>query len=113
MKKHKYFLIVLILFVISCAGFRESFKDMNPTQKITYFMGIYNRQYEDYKVTANRPDLSEEQKKLLREKRRILTSVYPLIQAYDLFVSKGNMPNGNKEEEIIDLLLELEQLIIE
>jgi disulfide oxidoreductase YuzD len=114
MKKYRYVACLLIfIFLFSCAGLIPvPIQEMTPKQRAAYFMGIYNRQDKDYKTKAAMPNLTEDQKKILREKRTALIKVYPLIQAYDIYVTEGNIPNKDIEREIMDLLSVLEQMVI-
>jgi disulfide oxidoreductase YuzD len=114
MRKYRYIACLLIfVFLFACAGMIPvSVQEMTPKQRAAYFMGIYNKQYEDYKIKATMPNLSEDQKIILREKRTALIKVYPLIQAYDIYVAEGNIPNKDIEREIMDLLSVLEQMVI-
>ena len=75
-------LMVLVLFIAGCATFGggKTYKDMTPKEKSTYFMGIYNKQYADTLAMANTPNLTEDQKKVVRTKKEILTKAWPMIR---------------------------------
>lgn len=109
-KKYHLLLLSFILFLLACAALMP-IEQMTPKQRAAYFMGIYNRQYEDYKVKAAMPDLTEGQKEILREKKKILKEVYPMIQAYDMIASKGESIDLNNEEQIISMLTMLEKML--
>lgn len=89
------------------------YEELTPRQRIVYMMGIYNMQYENYKAKAAMPGLTQGQKNMLRKKRALLTDVYPMIQAYDLYINAGNMPDEGMESEIMNLLDALERLAID
>ena len=114
MKKYRYVACLLIfIFLFACAGLIPvPIQEMTPKQRAVYFMNIYNRQYEDYKTKAAMPDLTEDQKKILRERRAALIKVYSLIQAYDIYAAGGNTPNIEQEQQIMNLLSYLENLMI-
>jgi ABC-type glycerol-3-phosphate transport system substrate-binding protein len=107
--------IVLALMLVGCAGMQkpeQSFSDMTPKQKVTIMMGIYNAQYDDYKLKVAIPNLTEEEKQVLRTKKQVLTQVYPLIQSYDLIQAAGGTPTAEAEANIMQLLSNLESLVI-
>lgn len=114
MIRKKYYLLLLpfILFLFACAALNPlPIEQMTPKQRAAYFMGVYNRQYEDYKAKAAMPDLTEGQKEILREKKKILKEIYPMIQTYDLIVSKSESIDLNNEEQIINMLTMLEKML--
>ena len=67
-------------------------------------MSVYNAQYNDYQQVAATPDLSEDQKVILRVKRKTLTDVYPLIQMYISYSETGEIPIEGLEQSIMDHL---------
>lgn len=96
----------------------KSISDMTPKEKVTWMYGTYNSQYADYQsMTGNTwndatkkwdktsfPALSDDQKKALRNRKDMLTTVYPLIKAYDSMLGSGAVPDRQAEQKIIDLL---------
>ena len=108
-------LVVVMLLMIGCAGPQQptqSFSDMTPKQKATWMMGVYNAQYDDYKLKVSLPNLTNEEKSILRTKKDVLTQVYPLIQAYDMAQAGGGVPSATTERQITGMLTMLEQLAI-
>lgn len=106
---------MLVLILMSCAGLQRSVQDFNtltPKQKVTWMFGVYNSQAGDYKFKATFMDLTEEEKTILREKKKILEEVWPLIEAYDIVVVSGGVPEAMKEQKIRELLYRLERKII-
>lgn len=67
-------------------------------------MSMYNAQYDDYQLTAAIPDLSEDQKEILRTKKEIITEVYPMIQIYISYAESGTIPSVETETLIIQQL---------
>jgi hypothetical protein len=107
--------LVVFLGVMGCAGMQapqQSFEDMTPKQKATWMMGVYNAQFDDYKLKVALPNLTNDEKAVLRAKREILTQVYPLIQAYDMTQASGGTPTVTAERQVTSMLNQLEQLII-
>lgn len=82
---------------------------LTPTQKLTYMYQVYNAQYEDYVYMANSPNLTEEQKQILRAKKPILDSLRVMIPAYDASVQNG-APSVSQEQEIYNLLNKLQTM---
>ena len=77
---------------------------MSPKEKSVWMLSVYNSQYEDYKVQAIRTDLTEAQKEVLREKKAILTRVYPMISVYTGYASNEVIPEKDLEMTIVSNL---------
>lgn len=84
---------------------------MEPKERVTWMLSIYNAQYEDYKTQAARTDLTEAQKEILREKKKVLTKVYPLIETYAEYVNVGTVPSQELETLIVSNLETLLKLL--
>jgi len=83
---------------------------MNPKEKATWGMSIYNAQYDDYKFQVARLDLDEAQKDVLREKKKVLTEVYPVLMLYNGYAESGVLPPMETEVLMINLLTRLLEL---
>jgi hypothetical protein len=103
--------ILLILALLSgCAALglgTKDFTSMSSKEKATFFMGIYNRQYNDYKTQVGLSTLTPEQKKVLVVRKEILLKAYPLIAGYDLIAAGGQIPLQAQEDSIMSLLNQL------
>ena len=103
--------IGLLLFSLGC-GLWEStvktFKEMTPRERATWMMEVYNSAYDDY-LTAVENEPTDEMKAVLRQKKKIMRVVYPLIGAYSLMVDKGLL-DKEVEDEVYGLLLQLLRL---
>ena len=86
--------------------------EMTPKEKGAWFLGIYNAQDKDYRNMVIRPDLTNDQKKILREKKKIMTEVYPIIKTYNIYIDSGAVPTQAVEDQIIQLINDLTGLII-
>lgn len=85
--------------------------EMTPKEKSSFFMSVYNKEYDNYLDVYTAPgELSEEQKTVLRKKKEILTKVYPYIEQYSDYVAAGAEPSKATEENIIRLLDEVGNL---
>lgn len=111
MRHRKVAILVLLAFVLaSCAALTpgaKNFKDMTPKEKSTYFMGVYNKQFNDTLAMASLPTITEDQKKVVRIKKDVLTKVWPMIQAYDAIAVGGGNPPVDAEAAITNLLGQL------
>ena len=104
-------ILLSLMFVVSCAHNVKTMAEMNPMEKATWMLSVYNAQYEDYKFQAARVDLDEERKAVLRIKKQILTEVYPLISVYAGYASSGIIPAIDLETAIITNLERLLYMI--
>lgn len=103
-----FILVAFLATMIGCSQLGIGTPDwtqLTPKQKATFFMGIYNRQYDDYKMQAANPSLDDAQKKVLQQKKKVLIQIYPLIQTYDMAVA-GGQPAGRELENAIMALLD-------
>ena len=100
----------------ACAGCGgpqvKTFYEMTPTERATFFMNVYKQQYDDYKFWQDQP-LTEEQRKIMREKKRIFADVYPMITAHNFLVDSGVAPPEEKALAIMELINQLVLLIIQ
>jgi hypothetical protein len=85
----------------------KPYSEMTPNEKLTYMYQIYNAQHEDYMVMAANPNLTEDQKKVLRAKKPILTTLQTSIPLYDQSVQTG-APDHAQEQQIYNLLTQLQ-----
>lgn len=118
------FLAVLLLLVLaSCAGIQNP-AEMSPKQKLTMAYGTYNSQYTMYMTDTgyvlnvdgkwekvNDPVLSEDKKVILREKKKILTALHPLIKVYDSMVAGITPMSVQTEAEMFALIDQLALLV--
>lgn len=97
-------LVLPILTLTACPPNQKTLSEMSGKEKATWMLSVYNAQYADYKVQAARTDLDEAKKEILREKKKILTEVYPLIKIYVGLVDTGVLPDVDLETTIIQNL---------
>ncbi len=114
MRKFKVMAVmVLVLTLVSCAALQsigitvKPYSEMTPKEKMIFLYKSYNKQYDDYKVQAVKPNLTEPEKVVLRGRKELLTKVYPLIQAADLAVVEGKPFDPGAEKLIIDYIRKL------
>ena len=111
LKKFLLFSCLLILLGIAFSGcggtlFNDGilYADMTPKQKVSYFMEVYNTQYDDYLYVSSKEGLTEEDKKVLRIKKDILHNLYAAIQSYDAIVILGQVPTQDMEDEVLKFI---------
>lgn len=124
------FMIVAIFWLflfISVFGLQGcSQKQVTSAQQVTSMMDIYNAQFTDYMYMTGYAKnsegkwekitevyLTDDQKKLLKRKKEILTEVYPLISTYDKVVKSGGVTDPAAEAEIMRLLNKLTTVALE
>jgi uncharacterized cupredoxin-like copper-binding protein len=108
LKRRLLALLTAFLFVVGCQAFGQikelKFDEMNSKQKATWMNEVYSFQYDDYKMMAAMPNLTENQKKAMRTKKKVLTEVWPLINLYSGYVDTGIIPAVELESQIMSLL---------
>lgn len=77
---------------------------------------MYNAQYEEYKTwfeadsegaLKTKASVTEEQKRILRVKKRIFTELHPLLEAYAIYASTSQSPKGFNMDLVEDRIVEL------
>ena len=111
-----FFIVLIASFgCIPQAGKGQGIKplsEMTPKEKVTWMMSVYSAQAEDYKRMVKRPDLTNEQKAMLRNKKDVAKKVWPLINTYRTYVNAGAVPTREVEDEIIGLINDLTVLVL-
>ena len=114
-------IILGVFLLIGCAGMQglpgeqpkvKSIEEMTPKERATFFMGIYNAQARDYKAQVKRANLTNEQKEVLRQKKKIMSQVWPMINTYNAYVDSGAVPTKAVEDQIITLINDLTSLVL-
>lgn len=108
-RKNIFVLFIAIAFLVSCmpqTGLKPV-SDMSPKEKATFFMSVYNAQAEDYKKMVTTPNMTDDQKQVLREKKKLLTELYPMIGAYTTYVDAGAIPDAATEAAITGIINQL------
>jgi hypothetical protein len=111
------FVIIILMFLAGCIGGTNTegpkrIDEMTSKEKATWFMGVYNAQDKDYRNVVARPNLTNDQKEILRKKKEIMIQVYPMIKAYGIYVDSGAIPTKATEDQIIYLINDLTMLVI-
>lgn len=105
MRRRLVALGILVLFIAGCASFGvKPWTERSPQEKASYFMAIYNKQFNDTVRLAGTPNITEAQKVVVRKKKEILGKLYPAISFYDSIVARGEIPAIADEQAILDLI---------
>lgn len=100
-------------FFMACGTIPKPVSEMSTKEKAVFFMKVYSDQAENYKTLAASPDLTEAQRSVLRDKKKIMEEVYPLISLYSDYVDAGAVPDAGVEKQIIGYLDRLAQTVTE
>jgi len=112
-------LLIFTFFMMGAIGCQT----ITPKKQLTMMYGTYNSQYSQYMTATgymldddgtwlkvDDPVLSEDQKQILREKKKILTKMYPLVKVFDSMVM-GSVPySATTEQELLNLIDQLAKL---
>ena len=104
--------MALTFIVAGCASQVQQFQDMSPKEKATFFMKVYNGQFDNYQAQSTNPDLTDEQKKMLKVKYDLLKTMWPLVNAYNMVVDAGSTPGPQTEQELLNLIDQLAAMAI-
>ena len=99
-------LIILMVFGLTACTFDniKPVSEMTPKEKAAFFLSMYNAQDMNYRAMAAMPNLTEPQKEMMREKKLVLSQVYPLISVYVSYVEQGAVPSPETERLIVENL---------
>jgi hypothetical protein len=116
----KRLLLLSLVLLVGCAtmgGETKTFWEMTPIEKTAYAMAIYNRQYTDYMSQVgytkgadgiwkqtSQPQLSDDQKSMLKTKKKLLSDLYLATDIYKGQMQFGGIPTKDAEQQLYDLL---------
>ena len=108
--QYKYcsMLIVLMLMLSACAeqGMKSP-SDMSPKEIAIWADKVYVAEYDGYELEAANPNLTEDQKVILRQKKMILTELHPLLMTYNAYIDSGVLPEQQTTNAILSLVYRL------
>jgi len=109
MNRNRSILIVLILVLVAgCASLGvKPWMERTPQEKASYFMSMYNKQFTDTMNMATNPNITQEQRKVVRVKKDLLTKLWLAIGFYDSAVIRGEVPSILDEQKILDYINQL------
>ncbi len=119
--KKEYLTALLILLV--CVGIAGCVESLTPKKQLVMMYGTYNGQYTQYMSDTGYvmnengewkktffPEYTEDEKEMLRKKKKILTQMYPLVKLYDSMVVGITPYSSETEQELMNLIDQLADL---
>jgi|GEM_PF-3436301 len=112
----KKFIIYLSLWAFltfglaACASMSTTIKpwsERSAKEKALAILSMYNAQFLNTLEMANNPKITDDQKEIVRIKKRILKELNPLIEFYLFAISMGQIPDKELENKILNLLDQL------
>lgn len=98
-------LIIICIAFVSCAMLgTKPWADRTPKEKALAILEAYNAQYQNTLSMALSPNLTEEQKQIVRTKKAIIKELHPLVSTYLAIVEIGGVPSAKDEQAILNLL---------
>ena len=108
----RYPAIMLVLLALTACGEKNfgltPIGDTSPKEIAIWANNIYVAQYDAYQAAAAMPNLTEDYKIVLRQRKAILEQVYPMITVYNAYVDQGIFP----EQATTDLIIALMERLI-
>jgi len=102
-------LLVAVTFFCACSS-------LTVKKTSTWMNSMYNAQYNEYLTWfeqdaegkwKSKSTVTEEQKDILRVKKRIFTELHPLLEAYAIYASTSESPKGFNMDLVEDRIVEL------
>lgn len=101
-RKVAILMVLSLVFVMaSCAA------TISPKGKALMVLSTYNAQTTSTVEMSNRPNLTEAQKVVVREKKRVIVQLDPLVKLYGNTVKNGGTPTVSAEQDIFNLIDQL------
>lgn len=98
-------LVYLLVGLYGCASMgAKSYADMGPKERATYVMSIYNDQYDLYLREAKIPDMTEEKKEVLRQKKTLMKELYPYVGLYSEYADQGEFAPADVEMALMAIM---------
>lgn len=90
---------VVLVFLYSCAHIV-----LTPKQTVLWAANVYNAQYDLYVKQAQRADLTEDEKEVMRMKKELLSDLEQAIQLAEAAVKAGIDPDTETQENLVYLI---------
>ncbi len=110
MRSHKVVgasLVIALGVMLIFSGCATTGPPMSVKGKAAMVLATYNSQTQMTASMSQRPDLTEEQKVMVRKKKAIIVKLDPMIKAYGTLIQAGGTPSPNDEQAIYQLIDEL------
>lgn len=95
-----------VVLTSGCAGRTPAPKwsEMSPKQQATMILGVYNDQYDLYLREATSPNLTDDKRSLLREKKKALVEMYPYLKIYSDYAADGQFAPADVEIAVMTIM---------
>lgn len=97
-------LVIALAGITACASPQKPWADWTPKEKSTFMNATYNQQYDDYLIVSKSPNLTEDQKEILRTKKKVFVEIWPLLKTYSQYAQGGQVPTLMLEAQLMRLL---------
>ncbi len=108
MKRKVLSVFLMLFFMVGCASFQAAkekpFSEWSSKKKITFVANVYATEYDKYMTAAIRPDLTDDEKRYLRDKRKALVALDKTLQALIVVVDQGGVVGPALETELLSQL---------
>ena len=108
MKRKVLAVFLMLFFMAGCASFKAAqekpFSEWSSKKKITFAANVYATEYDKYMAAAVRPDLTDGEKRYLRDKRKALVALDKSLQAFIVVVDQGGVVGPALEAELLSQL---------
>jgi len=113
-KLHNIGIIFLALAILSGGCFGaigvKPWAERTPVEKSAFFMDFYKGQYNDTMNLATQLDLTDAQKEVVREKKKLLYKLKKYVTMYDDYAKGGLTAPDDLEQKILNLINRLATL---
>jgi len=99
--------LMLCVMAAGCATVTKDFKSWTPEQKATFFLGIYNQEYDSY-LAQTETSVTATKAAILRAKKQVLEEMETALKIYTGYVDTGAIPPAEIEKQIWRLIAKIE-----
>lgn len=82
----------------------KGWSEMSPKEQAANLLGVYNRQYDLYLREATSPNLTDEKREILRDKKTALVELYPYLKTYSDYAARGEFAPADVEILVMGIL---------
>lgn len=101
MRNRKVAILLILTFVLTVAGCAAT---ISTKGKALMILSTYNAQTASAVEMSNRPNLTEAQKVIVRDKKKIILQLDPMVKMYGTLVKSGGVPTTTAEQDIYNLI---------
>lgn len=103
-------MLVTVMAFSGCATFgTKPWADRSPTEKALFFWDNYNSHFDATMSLANDPNITENQRQVVRLKKLVLKEFKTALVIYDDIVMAGGVPSLEAEQKLLKFIDRLVQ----